>query len=219
MTTLLIDIETRATDRTDVIESLKAGIKPPGTFKKPESIAAWMEENIASELDAAHRKTALDGAFGQVLCIGYAIDDEPAKTLISRDETLVLSLFADFLNSQDFDKYTTQIVGHNLCNFDLRFLLQRYIVNQIPVPFLIRYAANVKPWESEKVFDTMTQWAGVGNRISLDKLCLALNIDSPKGDLDGSKVYDYYIQDRLEEIAEYCKRDIEATRQVFKRMK
>lgn len=106
-----------------------------------------------------------------------------------------------------------------MCNFDIRFLLQRYIVNQIPVPFIIRYAANAKPWESERVYDTMVQWAGVGNRISLDKLCLALNIESPKGDLDGSKVYDYYLQDRLEEIAEYCKRDIEATRQVFKRMK
>lgn len=219
MPQLFIDLETRPTDRADVIDMLRANVKPPATFKKPESIAAWLEENTVSEVDAAHRKTALDGSFGQVLCIGFAVDDEPASTFISGDEKQVLSLFADYMNSQDFDKYTTQIVGHNVLSFDLRFLLQRYIVNQIPVPFIIRYAANVKPWESEKVFDTMVQWAGVGQRISLDKLCMALGIDSPKGDLDGSKVYDYYLHDRLEEIAEYCKRDIEATRQVFNRMR
>lgn len=219
MPTIFLDIETRPTDRTDVIDMLRANVKPPAALKKPESITAWLEENTVSEVDAAHRKTALDGSFGQVLCIGYAIDDEAPVTFISGNEKEVLGCFAALLIALNFDKYQLQIVGHNVLSFDLRFLMQRYIVNQIPVPFLVRYAANVRPWESEKVFDTMTSWAGVGQRISLDKLCMALDIDSPKGDLDGSKVYDYYIHDRLEEIAEYCKRDIEATRKVFNRMR
>jgi hypothetical protein len=75
---LHLDIETLPTDRADVIDMLAASIKAPAQYKKPESIAQWLEENKASELDALHRKTALDGAFGHICCIGFAIDDEPA---------------------------------------------------------------------------------------------------------------------------------------------
>ena len=218
MPILHIDVETIPTNRTDVIDMLQESIKAPGQFKKPESIAQWMEENKESELDALVRKTALDGAFGRICCFGFAVDDQPADTIIGTEKDILTGV-STLLNSLDGDKYTTLIIGHNVLSFDLRFLLQRYIVNQIPVPFLVRYAANVKPWESEKVFDTMVQWAGVGNRISLDKLCMALGVESPKGDLDGSKVFDYWKAGRINEIAEYCKKDVEATRQVFKRMK
>lgn len=218
MPILHIDVETIPTNRTDVIDMLQESIKAPGQFKKPESIAQWMEENKESELDALVRKTALDGAFGRICCFGFAVDDQPADTIIGTEKE-ILSRVSTLFNSLDGDKYTTLIIGHNVLSFDLRFLLQRYIVNQISVPFLVRYAANVKPWESEKVFDTMVQWAGVGNRISLDKLCMALGVESPKGDLDGSKVFDYWKAGRINEIAEYCKKDVEATRQVFKRMK
>jgi hypothetical protein len=214
---LYIDLETLPTDRTDVIESLKSSIKAPGQFKKPESIAAWFEENLLSEIDAAHRKTALDGAFGRVCVIGFAIDDGPVKTL-SGDEKEVLETFAEVLATGDFDRYQTKVVGHHVAGFDLRFLVQRYIVNSIRVPSVIRYAADAKPWEQDKVFDTMVQWAGVGNRISLDKLCMALSIPTPKGELTGANVYDYFLDGRISEIEEYCMRDVEATRQVYKRM-
>jgi hypothetical protein len=217
MPILTIDVETLPTDRTDVIESLKANIKPPATYKKPESIAQWMTENMEAEIDAAHRKTALDGAFGRVCVIGFAIDDEPVKTL-SGSEQEVLQAFADVLSSGDFDRYQTKVVGHHVAGFDLRFLVQRYIVNSIRVPSVIRYAADAKPWEQDKVFDTMVQWAGVGNRISLDRLCMALSIPTPKGELTGSNVYDYFLEGRIGEIEDYCRKDVEATRQVYKRM-
>ena len=217
MSTIFLDIETLPTDRTDVIESLKTNIKPPATYKKPESIAAWFEENLLSEIDAAHRKTALEGAFGRVCVIGFAIDDDPVKTL-SGDEKEVLETFAEVLATGDFDRYQTKVVGHNVSAFDLRFLVQRYIVNSVRVPSVIKYAADAKPWESEKVFDSMVQWAGVGNRISLDKLCMALSIPTPKGKLTGANVYDYFLDGRISEIEKYCIKDVEATRQVYKRM-
>lgn len=197
---------------------LAESIKPPATYKKPESIAAWMEENKAAELDALHRKTALDGAFGQVCCIGVAIDDDEPGTFVG-SEPKMLTDFADYLGSLEGDKYTTLFIGHNIAGFDLRFLVQRYIVNRIPVPFLLKHAANAKPWESEKVFDTMVQWAGVGNRISLDKLCMALSVPTPKDGITGATVYDEWLKGNIEGIAEYCKRDVEATRAVSMRMR
>lgn len=217
MTYITLDLETLPTDRADVIEMLAASIKAPGQYKKPESIAQWMAENQTRELDELHRKTALDGAFGRVCCIGVAIDDEEPGAFVG-EEKKMLTDFADYLDSLGGDKYTTLFIGHNVAAFDLRFLLQRYIVNGIKVPFLLRHAANAKPWESEKVFDTMCQWAGVGNRISLDKLCMALNIATSKGGITGATVYDEWLKGNIEGIADYCKRDVDATREVFRRM-
>lgn len=214
-----IDIETIPTDRTDVIESFASQVKPPATYKKPESIAQWIEENLASEIDAIHRKTALDGAFGQVCVIGFAMDDGPADAVFEGSEADILNRFARLLELADCDRYTTQFIGHNITDFDLRFLVQRYMVNRIPVPPVLKDAAFAKPWDIHKVFDTMTQWAGIGNRVSLDKLCKALSIPTPKGDLDGSKVWDYVKAGKLNEVVEYCKRDIEATREIHRIIK
>lgn len=219
MPDIVLDIETLPTDRADVIDMLAASIKPPATYKKPDSIAAWMEENKAAELDALHRKTALDGAFGRVCCVGFAVDDEPADTFHKGPEVNILCGLSTFLNSQQGDKYTTLFIGHNIAGFDLRFLVQRYIVNRLPIPHLLKHAANAKPWESEKVFDTMCQWAGVGNRISLDKLCMALSVPTSKGGITGATVYDEWLKGNIEGIAEYCKRDVDATREVSMRMR
>jgi predicted PolB exonuclease-like 3'-5' exonuclease len=76
---------------------------------------------------------------------------------------------------------------------------------------------NAKSW-SESIADTMTMFAGFGNRISLVKLCRVLGIDSPKDGIDGSKVYDYLLDGKVNEVAEYCKRDIEATREAYRRL-
>jgi 3'-5' exonuclease len=110
------------------------------------------------------------------------------------------------------------VCGHNVSAFDLRFLVQRFTVHGIRPPAIISRAASAKPWESDKVFDTMTQWAGVGNRVSLEKLCLAFGINSPKTDLDGSKVAAAVAAGRLDDVATYCAGDVEAVRKVFNRL-
>ena len=244
MTVLLtIDIETVPCQRPDILAELKASmsadlaskiaaIAPPGNYKKQETIDAWyadeapkiraaMQSEFENELDSAYRKTSFDGAFGQVCVIGFAINDEPAITLFNtdwQDERTLLENFACCLTSDIEHKDFVTVVGHNVASFDLRFLMHRYIVNGIRPHSVISRAAQAKPWESDKVFDTMVQWAGVGNRIKLDKLCKALNVPTPKGELDGSKVWDYVNAGRIEEVAAYCKKDVEATRQVYKRM-
>lgn len=219
--TLILDIETVGTSRKDVIDYIAATVKPPATYKKAESIEAWHKEQGPDAIAEAVAKTGLDGAFGQVVCIGYQLDDmESPFVMHGLNERELLESFSKMLNEciDEKDVMTTSIVGHNVSSFDLRFLMQRYIVNGIRTPFVIKRAAEAKPWESEKVFDTMVQFSGVGNRISLDKLCLALSIPSPKGDMDGSMVGQAVADGRIIEVAEYCKRDVSATKEVFNRM-
>ena len=166
-------------------------------------------------------RTGLDGAFGRVCCIGLAFEDGPVSTIANaEDERVLLIGLAEAMDKavEPSERLSTTVIGHNVSAFDLRFLVQRFIVRNVLPPTVLLRAAQAKPWETDKVFDTMVQWAGVGNRVSLDKLCLALGIESPKGELDGSKVWEYVQAGRLDEVADYCSRDVEQMRKVYKRM-
>jgi len=242
---LYLDIETIPAQRLDVIAEIRDGlatrlaidianVKPPGNYKKQETIDAWTADEMPKavralsaqfdiDADAAYRKTGLDGAFGQVCVIGVAFDDEDPLTIWSPDYTDEAALLEDFGcllvdRVRPADHFATLVIGHNVSAFDLRFLVQRHIVNGYRPHAVIGKAAQAKPWESDKVFDTMTQWAGVGSRISLDKLCRALSVPSPKGEIDGSKVWDFVKAGKISEVADYCARDVEATRAVYKRL-
>ena len=54
--------------------------------------------------------------------------------------------------------------------------------------------------------------------IKLDVLAKSLNIPSPKEDLDGSKVFEYYQAGNLSDIYDYCKRDVETVKWIYWRM-
>lgn len=238
-TLLYIDIETIPAQRPDILADIReakqqeleqaiAGVRAPGNYG-PEAAAKWMAEKGAAQIadlrasfeadvDDAYRKTSFDGAFGQICVIGWAINDEQPQTVQGMDEREVLRAFGKSLNIPRSAMFSTCVIGHNVAAFDLRFLAQRHIINGIRPPVVIAKASQAKPWEVEKVFDTMVQWSGVGNRISLDKLCKALGIPSPKGATDGSKVWDAVREGRLQEVADYCARDVEAVRQVHLRM-
>ena len=221
MQTLFIDIETIPTDRDDVRQYLAAKVSPPGNISKAETIAKWNEESRPAAIDEAVHKTSLDGAFGRVCVICWAVDDGPIRTVKnSDDEELLLSVFTEALRAdvKSTDLFETAVCGHNVSAFDLRFLVHRFTVHGVLPPSIIRRAAGAKPWESDKVFDTMVQWAGVGNRVSLEKLCLAFGIESPKTDLDGSKVAAAVAAGRLDDVAKYCAGDVEAVRKVFNRL-
>lgn len=243
---LTIDIETVPSQLPEVLEEIRAdkqaaldlalaSIRPPGNYKKQETIDQWLAEEapkqaqlltdaFADEVDAAYRKTSLDGAYGQICVIGLAVNDASAFTLClgndwANEKGLLLE-FADCLDSiiPGNALFTTTVIGHNVCGFDLRFLMQRAIVHGIKPHPCIQRAAQAKPWESEKVADTMVMWAGLGNRIKLDKLCRVLGIPSPKGAIDGSKVWDAVQEGRITEVANYCAADVTATREIYRRL-
>lgn len=235
---LFTDIETVPTQRQDVCDYLEESLRDelqaalesvcaPANYKDADKIAefcaarkASLQSEFLAKLQAKIESTGLDGAFGQVFCIGWARGDDAPRTVFGLDERIVLTEFAQALKDSlaPSELFNCTVVGHNVSAFDLRFLTQRFIVNGIRPPMVIARAAQAKPWEQEKVFDTMVQWAGVGGKIGLDKLCRALSIPSPKGDMDGSQVWAYVQDGRGAEVARYCEKDVEATRAVWRRM-
>ena len=210
MTTLFLDIETIPTDLDWVIDDLRANIKPPAQYKKPDSIAEWMEANAEQALADAIHSTGLDGSYGRITCIGYAFDDEPVQTVgthLQMTEHTILADFAADINSRKI----TKIVGHNIIDFDMEFLKKRAIIHgvKIELPFLASKYDSV-------FFDTMTKWSAQ-KRIKMDKLARVLGIEG-KGDVDGSMVWDMHQRGEHQAIADYCADDVRMVREIYKRM-
>ncbi len=224
---LYLDIETLPTEAPDVIAEITSGVLPPGNISKAETIAAWEKEKKPGLVDEAVRKTAFDGGLGRVLCIGYAIEREAIVHHLApaaKDEPDALRAFyravfeaAKLSYHGGETKTPVTICGHNV-TWDLRFLFQRSAVHGIRPPSPLMKAMQAKPWGVE-IADTMTLWnPNPQGRVSLDRLCKALGLQSSKGELDGSKAYEFFKAGRLAEIATYCKGDVEAVRAIYKRL-
>jgi hypothetical protein len=165
------------------------------------------------KLDEAEllKKLSLSAATARILCLAYAVDppaDSPVTVLEGEEKAIIQNFWKLALDVNLF-------VGHNILDFDLRFIWQRSIIHQIKPPRDLPFTR----FRNAPIFDTMQEWSKWGREhVSLDSLAKALGIPSPKENLDGSKVYPYYRAGKLTEIYEYCKRDVDTARQVYRRL-
>lgn len=214
MKKLYVDIETIPCQKPGLLEEIRATIQPPGNISKPETIAKWMAENADEAAEDAYRKTALNGTMGEIICIGYAIDDAPVQRLfrsLDQPEGDLLTAVYDDLRGE----LVETIIGHNVLGFDLRFIFQRSVIKGIRPPFPLWQNER---YNGERVYDTMLAWAGWNNRVKLSVIADALGIKVKSGGIDGSQVWDYVKAGKIAEVADYCQEDVEAVREVHKRM-
>jgi hypothetical protein len=214
MSFLYLDIETLPATDPAIIAEIASGITPPKTMTKPETIAAWEAETKPLIVADAVAKTSFNGALGSICVIGWAWDDEPARsaTVEKMSERGVLQAWVKLV-TMAADYGSKVIVGHNV-SFDLRFLWQRAIILGVEMPHWLPRAPA--PWHRE-IFDTMTAFAGQRDTISLDNLCKALGIEG-KGDFDGSMVAAAWAAGEYDKVASYCRADVDRVRQIHKRM-
>lgn len=232
---IFIDIETVPAQDPDAIIMLRAEadeekllIKAPSNYKDEAKIKEYIlakQIEIDAAFDERYRKTSFDGALGQIVCVSYAIDDNDPAVIYASDwknseQFILTSLYENLQTAYTPNSQVRPVfIGHNIVSFDLRFLLQRSIIVGVKPPMFIPFKA--KPWD-DVVFDTMTAWAGVGNRVSMAKLCEVFKIDAKgsevDGEIDGSKVWDYVQAGRIDDVATYCMHDVIRTRQIYKRI-
>ena len=221
---LYIDIETIPTRNQAVIDAIRNSIKHPGNISKQETIDKWYAENKEACFDAAYRKTALDGLYGEIISIAYALDDSDPCVLHrvsgESEADLLKAFFEDIsiiTDSRNQRGVITQWIGHYITGFDLRFIWQRCVINRIIPSVKIPYDA--KPWD-DAVFDTKIEWTGASSSYSGagSMKALAPVFGLHKNDIDGSMVYDMWIAEKYDEIAEYNKRDVIDCRILHKRM-
>ena len=105
------------------------------------------------------------------------------KKIGNLDEALVIATFMDELNqiSSDGSKSTPQVFpilcGFNIISYDIPLLIKRFIINRSKLdkktlPYILKRALNIKPWESG-VIDGINVWKFNGN----DNLPLMLIAD------------------------------------------
>ena len=201
---LYLDIETLPAGGEDMElikqfwEETKAKSKANGGIKK-----------TPSDFDTFFRNTSFQGEFGRILCLCYAIDDAEVVGLAGDEKEILQKFWAVAKDANLF-------IGHNVMEFDLRFIYKRSIIKGVRPSRDLSFAR----YRSSPIYDTMKEWEKWGAiGTSLHKLSIALGLTSPKEEgIDGSKVYDYFLAGKTDEIVKYCKRDVEATRKVYKKM-
>ena len=189
-------------------------------------------EDIAAEEERVYQLGSLNATSGRVLSIAVHIGPIPGFEIegLSSDQSEHAfgideagneqeegQALTDFLALiSDFDLECDEIVGHNIIGFDLPFIFQRCLVNNISA----RPPVNLGEYNVRGVFDTMRGWwLGSRNRASLDDIAWALGFESSKtSEVEGSKVFELYQAGRLAEIREYNLNDVRVTRKVYERL-
>ncbi len=188
-------------------------------------------EDIAAEEERCYQLGSLTATSGRVLSIAVQVApvaDIEIGNLRQTATEYVLGIDAEgneesekqaltkFLNLlKNFDPDSDEIVGHNIIGFDLPFVFQRCLVNNLPVRQFIDLTDV-----HARVYDTMHRWwLGARRNVSLDDLAWALGIESSKSSgVEGSKVFELYHAGKLAEIREYNLNDVRVTRKVYERM-
>lgn len=209
---LFVDIETLPGPERPSPED----IEPPKNYKDPAKIRAYQQERV----EEVYRAQALDSMKGRILCIGWAFDDEPAKSLIigldgiDSEKELLSEFQVEFfenLGSVAWSHTQPTWVGHNIHRFDLPWLWRKSLQNRaIQLAHLIprgRY--------SNQVIDTAWLWAAdYKDHVSLDAVAQYLGIGCKTDGVDGSKVFDLWQAGELQTIRSYCEQDVELARKV-----
>ena len=219
---LTIDIETVPTQLAWAHADLAEGVRPPATLKKAESIAEWDANSRAAAVQEVIDRTSFDGGLGQIVVIGWAIDDQEPQSVQVDDlspaaerEMLQQWIAAMRTAYAGTSGSRPTVVGHNHVAFDLPFLSKRLIVHRIRPP--LWWPHDPKPW-GDAVFDTMTQWAGVRDRISLDRLCKILGVPGKGVGPTGADVWPMVQRGEIDAVAAYCRADVDRTRACYLRM-
>lgn len=200
---LYIDIETIPSETPPSLDEIEA----PSNYKNEEAILKYKTENQQKLWE----KQALNPLKGKILCIGYAINDEPADIIYDKEESVMIAQLEDIVKTLSYCFW----IGHNVSDFDLIWIYSRAIkYRRTDLKSLIPQGT-----QSSMIKDTMKMFTGPAywrdNRFSLKDICRFLNI-KVKSELSGDKVFEYYQAGKINEILAYCKEDVSATRKVYK---
>lgn len=194
----------------------------------PDREGAVTCQRVARCTEEGFRELALDGNYGRVLAIGMIIEGGNGQVLhrgvlgrdrmtmrFHLDEPRTLRAFWKLMGG--FNPGRDIVCGHNIMEFDLPFIERRSVIHRVRPTVKFCFAR----YRSQPICDTMREWAHWSwkQNTSLDELATVLGLATPKQNgVNGSRVYDLFIQGRHQEIADYCLRDVECARSVYYRM-
>jgi len=190
-------------------------------------------ERDAARREALPERTALIPGLGKVIAIGL--------WMVEKERGLIL------LEGEEQEEHTWEKVPHSkIVRADEAGLLRKFweVVGFSPYPRLVTYngrgydgpmlmirssqlgvrpSRNLVPYRYDigdhcDMADVLTFQGATRDRYSLDYWCRRFDVESPKGSIDGSQVGRAYREGRIEDIGEYCLRDVRATGQLYEKL-
>lgn len=187
---------------------------------KAISLLKYHEEETKETI---YTRAGIYAEFGKIICIscGFIFGNGGEKKIIIKSfygesETVLLVEFCDMLNKWNANDEQKLLCAHNGKEFDFPYLCRRLIINNLPIPSILNTSGK-KPWEVCHL-DTLELWkfGDFKSFTSLNLLAHTLGIPTPKDDIDGSKVWSVYWNDRdLQRIVNYCQKDVVTVAQIF----
>lgn len=167
------------------------------------------------------KEASLYPEFSRVVCISVGFVAQGVFYMRSYTDLNEGDLLRRF--NSDLAQFTSKIFGARLCahfgkGFDFPYMAKRMLINRMVIPDILD-TGHLKPWEQVNL-DTQEIWRmnspqGAG----LPALCMAFGLETPKDDLDGSKVSAAFHAGEFKRIAIYCEKDVFALFNVFKAMR
>jgi len=218
---VFIDIETVAT--SCCYEHLSEDMRSLWDIKS-RFLSLSANGNPATTSQLYKLKAGIYSEFSRVLCVSVAesfeIEDKVqwnSKSFFHDNEKELLQDLSAFLNENCPQINQVKIIGHNLREFDIPFLIRRMLINEVQLPKVFKIRGK-KPWQIQHLVDTMNLWkfGDFKNYTSLNLLAKILTVPSSKESLDGSKVHDaYWKEHNVQGIIKYCEADVLTTSQVY----
>ncbi|MAE46405.1 MAG: 3'-5' exonuclease [Planctomycetes bacterium] len=186
--------------------------------------------------EAVRERTALFPGLGKVIAIGmWLVHEERGMLLLEGEhepeqtwekvshskiergsEEQILRRFWELVDLRGKGK-RTRLVTFNGRGYDGPVLMTRSAQLGIaPSRNLVPYRYDIS--DHCDLFDVLGYQGASRDRFSLDYWCRRFDVESPKGSIDGSQVAKAYRAGRIEDIGEYCLRDVRATAQLFQRL-
>lgn len=178
---------------------------------KEKFVEIMRAKNAGKDDETIYESMSFDGAFGRICCIGYIKEDDMQKSergVLSGDEKEMLKKFWEIARDVD------QFVGHNIYEFDFPFIYKRSrILGVYP-----RHDISFARYRQNPIYDTMKEWDLWGSpmkAVKLDLLAKVFDLKTSKDDMNGSEVWKYFQEGKIEEICTYCMKDVVLTREVY----
>ena len=189
-----------------------------------------VERNLPENISPGEyypQRAGVMAEFAKVVCIslGYFKKEQEkyqlrVKSIYNIEEKELLASFTQTVDQLYAGYNNWNFTGHNIKEFDVPFLCRRLLVNGLAIPPYLDFQ-NMKPWETNMV-DTFQYWrfGDYKQYTSLKLLAAALNVPSPKDDIDGSMVGDvFWKENNIERIAAYCQKDVVTVANIICRFK
>jgi DNA polymerase elongation subunit (family B) len=184
------------------------------------------------ERDAVPERTALLPGLGKVIAIGlWLVEDDrgllllegkakprrdwekvPGSQILRGSESELLEAFWDILR-----KNRGRVVSFNGRGYDGPVLMTRSAQLGVkPTVNLAGYRYDMAAHAD--LMEVFNFQGATRDSYSLDYWCRRFDIESPKGSIDGSQVGRAYREGRIEDIGEYCLRDVRATAALYRKL-